>query len=336
MHKRELWIDSIKTIACILVLSGHLLMGVKDAAIISDSDVYSWFIQTIYYFHVPLFFICSGYLYQKNSKVHDVKSWGVNICNKFINLGIPYFTFTLCTIILKNKFSGSVNSLGGDFLETLFIQPTSPYWYLYALLLMYLISWNARNKKGLLILLSAAILLRVLRVIIQTEYSCPVEYIMTYDIWFAAGMCLTEVSYDRVLKGRLGLVSGSIFIILSVFIANVNILSIYLNLGMGVLGCVAVIACVYGFEKKYGQLKVFQFLSRYTMPIFLMHTIFSGGIRSVLLVCRVYSAPVHIVLGFAVGIAGPILAARIMQSTKYLGILLYPGRYIKINNNVSI
>ena len=45
------------------------------ANILPENDLYMWFNTTIYYFHVPLFFICSGYLYQKYSKVNSVGSW---------------------------------------------------------------------------------------------------------------------------------------------------------------------------------------------------------------------------------------------------------------------
>ena len=49
------------------------------ADILPKSDLYKWFNTTIYYFHVPLFFICSGYLYQKYSKAVKVypnsKEW---------------------------------------------------------------------------------------------------------------------------------------------------------------------------------------------------------------------------------------------------------------------
>ena len=61
--------DDVKVIACILVVVGHFFQSMVKASILPDSGLYEWFITTVYYFHVPLFFICSGYLYQKYSKV---------------------------------------------------------------------------------------------------------------------------------------------------------------------------------------------------------------------------------------------------------------------------
>ena len=62
---REKWVDDVKVIACILVALGHFFMSMVQSGILPDSNLHEWFITTIYYFHVPLFFICSGYLYQK-------------------------------------------------------------------------------------------------------------------------------------------------------------------------------------------------------------------------------------------------------------------------------
>ena len=42
--------------------------------ILPENNLYGWFNTMIYYFHVPLFFICSGYLYQKYSRVNNADS----------------------------------------------------------------------------------------------------------------------------------------------------------------------------------------------------------------------------------------------------------------------
>ncbi len=94
---REKWVDDVKVIACILVAVGHFFMSMVQSGILPDSNLHEWFITTIYYFHVPLFFICSGYLYQKYSKVDNVESWHRNVAKKALALGVPYATFTTAT-----------------------------------------------------------------------------------------------------------------------------------------------------------------------------------------------------------------------------------------------
>lgn len=160
--QREIWVDNVKVIACILVVLGHFFQSMTQANVLPANDLYQWFNQTIYYFHVPLFFICSGYLYQKLSVVHDVHSWGRNVLKKLLVLGIPYFIFSIATWVLKTLFSSSVNNKIGGLGDTLFVHPTSPYWYLYALFFLFLITPTFRNRSMAAIGLIIALIFKTL------------------------------------------------------------------------------------------------------------------------------------------------------------------------------
>ena len=140
VRTREKWVDDVKVIACILVVLGHFFQSMTKANILPANDLYKWFNTTIYYFHVPLFFMCSGYLYQKYSKVNDFRSWKKNVAKKAWALGVPYVTFSTATWVLKTVFSSSVNDQIGGLGDTLLLHPTSPYWYLYALFFIFLIT----------------------------------------------------------------------------------------------------------------------------------------------------------------------------------------------------
>ena len=159
VRTREKWVDGVKVIACILVVLGHFFQSMTKANILPENDLYEWFNTTIYYFHVPLFFICSGYLYQKYSKVNSVGSWYRNVAKKVLVLGVPYATFTTATWVLKKVFSSSVNDQIGGLGETLFFHPTAPYWYLYALFFIFLVTPTFNSVKaaaaGLVVALTA-------------------------------------------------------------------------------------------------------------------------------------------------------------------------------------
>lgn len=87
-----------------LVVLGHFFQSMTQMNVLSANELYQWFNQTIYYFHVPLFFICSVYLYQKLSVVNDIYSWGRDV--------------------LKTLFSSLVNSQIGELGDTLFFYTT--------------------------------------------------------------------------------------------------------------------------------------------------------------------------------------------------------------------
>ena len=146
-----------------MVVLGHFFQSMTKANILPESDLYKCFNTTIYYFHVPMFFICSGYLYQKYSKVNSVSSWCKNVAKKALALGVPYATFTIATWVLKKVFSSSVNDQIGGLGDTLFLHPTAPYWYLYALFFIFLVTPTFSSVKaaavGLIVALAAKVLI---------------------------------------------------------------------------------------------------------------------------------------------------------------------------------
>lgn len=78
--KRIEWIDIMKGIGIVLVVIGHVV------SVSVEEDRYIF--QTIYLFHMPLFFYISGYTYKKSDiKVYTIK--------KTYQLLIPYFSLLI-------------------------------------------------------------------------------------------------------------------------------------------------------------------------------------------------------------------------------------------------
>lgn len=70
MKQRVLWIDWIKIIGIYLIVLGHMSAPGNDF---------------IYVFHVPLFFITSGYLAQKSRFYESLREQDVYALNNTIN-----------------------------------------------------------------------------------------------------------------------------------------------------------------------------------------------------------------------------------------------------------
>lgn len=136
-------------------------------------------------------------------------------------------------------------------------------------------------------------------------------------------------AFNVQLKGRKvqGMIFGLMFVVLSIVVYRAEISSGAISFAMGLLACVAVILMVAGFEEKLGR--GMDFLAKYTMPIFLMHTLFAAPMRSVLLKVGIENAVIHVVLGLGISFAGPIIAAWIMKKTKWLEFFLYPNKFIR-------
>lgn len=331
--KRELWADNVKVIACILVVLGHFFQSMTKSDVLSANDLYQWFNQTIYYFHVPLFFICSGYLYQKLSVVNDVHSWGRNIRKKLLVLGIPYFTFSFATWILKTLFSSSVNSEIGGLGETLFLHPVSPYWYLYALFFLFLITPTFRNKSIAVIGLLVALLFKLLGIFGGGYGVQVISYILSNEIWFVIGMCLSVFECKKYPPRKsliMPIATGAAFLLLSIWVYAAGIEHGVISFLLGVAACGSVITMVKRIYENRGQSAVFGILAKYTMPIFLMHTLFAAPLRTVLFKLGIQNAVIYVILGIAISFIGPMAAAVIMKKSKWLEFFLYPGKFIKI------
>ena len=92
-----------------------------------------------------------------------MSSWCRNVAKKVLALGVPYATFTTATWVLKKVFSSSVNDQIGGLGDTLFFHPTSPYWYLYGLFFIFLVTPTFGNVKaamvGMIVALAAKALI---------------------------------------------------------------------------------------------------------------------------------------------------------------------------------
>lgn len=325
VRTREKWVDDIKVIACILVVLGHFFQSMTKANILPENDLYGWFNTTIYYFHVSLFFICSGYLYQKYSRVNSVGNWVKNVLKKALALGVPYATFTTATWILKKVFSNSVNDQIGGLGDTMFLHPTAPYWYLYALFFIFLVTPTFSGVKvaavGMILALAAKVL-----ILTGGGYSVyAVSTVLSNEIWFVFGMSICSFNVQLKERKIQGTIFGLLFVILSIVLYTAEISDSAISFAMGLLACVAVILMVADFEEKFGR--GMDFLAKYTMPIFLMHTLFAAPMRSVLLKAGIENAVIHVILGLGISFAGPIIAAWIMKKTKWLEFFLYPNKF---------
>ena len=245
--------DDVKVIACILVVVGHFFQSMVKASILPDSGLYEWFITTVYYFHVPLFFICSGYLYQKYSKVNSVGSWRRNVAKKVLALGIPHVTFSTATWVLKKAFSSSVNNQIGGLGDTLLFHPASPYWYLYALFFIFLLTPTFKSVKMAIGGLIVAIALKTIALSGGGYDVYAVSTVLSHEIWFVLGMSIC--TFNVQLKGRKvqRTICGLLFMILSVVVYKAEISGGVIPFAMGLLACVAVILMVAGGEKKVWQ-----------------------------------------------------------------------------------
>lgn len=336
MKKREVWVDYLKAIACTLVALGHFLQSMIKSNLIISNPFFVWFEETIYLFHVPLFFICSGYIFQQYTCVNSLKSWFSNVKYKLLTLGIPYFTFSFITWILKTCFSNAVNDHPGSLPESLFLYPLSPYWFLYVLFFIFAITPTLKNNKHALLFLTVSLLLYALRSNLPIN-NYLFSKLATYEFYFVLGMILSffHISDLKILKkygNTLGTILLTAFLPLSI-LDYLFLSSGFMDFILCLLVCIALSFIFIYYDYHNIQFKLLNWISQYSMPIFLIHTIFAAALRTLLFKLNITMPAIHIVSGLLISFIGPITAAIIMKKTKFLDFFLYPNKYIKKSNN---
>lgn len=135
-------------------------------------------------------------------------------------------------------------------------------------------------------------------------------------------------AFNVELRGKKlqGTVIGLLFLGLSIAVYMTNVQSLVVSFGLGLMACATIILLVVAYEDKFGN--AMRFLAKYTMPIFLMHTLCAAPLRFVLLKISVTNVAIHVVLGLGISFVGPIVAAWIMKKTQWLEFFLYPNKVL--------
>ena len=105
------------------------------------------------------------------------------------------------------------------------------------------------------------------------------------------------------------------------------------SLFMGLISCFSFLGIINYISKTTNQTNILSFLTRYTMHIFLLHTICAASLRSLLFKLNVTNSVIHIVLGIIISFIGPIIIGIISDKIKFLDFFFKPNKYIKIKSD---
>ena len=138
---RNIAFDVARALGIILVVFGHALRGLVSGGHVDPTGWSHSVDYFIYTFHMPLFFVVSGYFFRTGG--------GDTFASKILwNLAYPYILWTLIQgsvqILLAN--SGSVNgSLTIADLSQILWKPIGQFWFLYAMFFVQIIAFLSRN-----------------------------------------------------------------------------------------------------------------------------------------------------------------------------------------------
>lgn len=326
--ERNVLVDKLKGYACFLVLFGHVIMGIRLSGLniplfFKGVELFLWS------FHVALFLFLSGVVYKETGEWKNKKTKLAFILHKLLNLGIPYVIFSVIYITI-NVLVGETNTNSSltDILK-IWKTPVAQYWFLYALFFLFLIwtllSGYLKNWQTTLITLLIGYVLPIFNVGLGS-----------FDIVFYSALAFgvgTFIDFKRIsmLKNWLKVLVILLHITTSIILIVLGkIEDTFFKEIMVLFGIYSSILFISLLSKIKAVSEFLLFVNKYSLQIYLLHTIFTAGIRIILIRLNVTEWWIHIILGIVCGLFFSVLASFIAQKTKIFNFFFFPTKTVKM------
>lgn len=328
------WVDVAKGLLIILVVFGH-----------SPTPPSYINMSIIYWFHMPAFFILSGFLFKP---IYNWKNFIRTTKQRVIILFVPYFTFLIFDTYyhkINNKafaFLQDPNELlwilfGGRFL-------TGVYWFITCLfvaqlLFQLLFLLFKSNKTRIILIFSAYILAHIESIYLIKSNARDFFVPWNIDVSLIALSYLAFGYYGKKLiisdKIAFGSFLASILLLIAfkfrVFEFTLNLKSVYYqDLFLDLMIPIVFSLAIFGISrwiKNVLLLKLLAFAGTLSIPIMYMHTTLNRLIQSYF----EYGSYIYTFIGVLI----PILMVVIIFKRFAITELLFLGKYTPIKLNKS-
>ena len=335
---RESWIDVCKGIAIILVVIGHVKTSYINSDLLNNAYVFNSIGTIIYSFHMPLFFLISGYLFSCSSK----KKCSFDIFKICISYGIPYIAFSVVLWFSKIIFSNLVNDTFSvtDLLKIL-IFPLSYLWFLYALLIIEIaqtiVSKVSKSAASKFIIVIALFILRFVLIIFISDnsyiYDLGIVYAGKYYIYFVLGEYC--ISFLVLYLNKLSILRFSLFITFVCFALYCFLILRCLNHILSnpiisfVLAIIGSILMLF-ISRKINKCKLLELIGKNTMPIYLFHGFIISACRIILQKLNVplFLGFVPILICSCAGVFLSLFLYFIIHRIPVFDFFIYPKKYL--------
>lgn len=290
------WLDAWKGFAMLLVVLGHIADGYLDAGLFdTHSNILQTVYDVIYSFHMPLFFVLSGYaFYIAYAKKREEKK--IKFYAQLWNIVWVYVLFSIIQWVFKMLFAAQVNSTYT--LTDLLMIPVktmAPYWYLYVLVFLYLIAWAAeKGKQPEFIKVIFFLGISFLSELVSNGIFFEIKRILYYSVFFYLGIYFAK-SAAPVLKEK-----------------TTTFCELY---------------------RKIPKTGILRFIGNYSMEIYVMHCFITAANRMLLLKLGITNFYFNVIVNLLMATFLPVLAAVVLKKWKLHGWIFCPATtlYQKIN-----
>lgn len=329
VSRRLEWIDIAKGIGIILVVVGHAGRGLSGAELPDRNGFLPLMDQTIYAFHMPLFFMLSGITFG----MRPPNSIQASLVKRPQRLVYTLIIWTYAFLAMQ-ALAGSSSNSGGSWQNILQapLPPFAHFWFLWALLInsvtFAVLRIAFRPILSEIKFWSSAI---IASGAINFVVDLPQQIVpwfalaLNYSLVFAIGGLIGASPLVRAVPSvKIALLGSFLFISSLLMILSINP-PINQTIS-GIFISIFLIIPVISISNRFGKSpagRALAFLGIISLAVYVMHTMFSAVMRIFLMKAGYTDLTVHLVLGVLIGITGPFifyLAARRLNILRVTGL----------------
>jgi fucose 4-O-acetylase-like acetyltransferase len=328
--KRETWLDGLKGFAILLVILGHVLSGYLDANTFPEAyhglhSLRNW----IYSFHMPLFFLVSGYTFTL-AYYRDGKLRRKGYFRQLGSLVWIYVLFALILWCVKQAVPELVNDTYTiEDLYSMFTVPLGNFWYLYVLVVFYGIAALIRLPRwpGRWLLFLGGV--SIVAAALHLDWYVLTQYRILYHLSFFFVGCLLCRNRRLLGSGKLLGVSVMFLSTAAFFYYFLYCRDWYANwkyaIAMGT--CYVYLYQFYHWKKLSGS-PFLQLMGKYCLELYLLHTFFTAGFRTLLPMVGIVSPWLSVWINFLLSTALSLGLALLSRRVWVLDIVFRPARFV--------
>ena len=269
--------NRLRGFGILLVVLGHsIFIDMIHTTDVSTVGFFTYLRSFIYSFHMPLFFLISGFFALKAFNIKKVQDYYDYISNKFKKLMIPYFVLSIIAIAIKLVLSSyaarpvDISTIVPTILLYPWENALKILWYVYTLFFIFAIV-PLLNKIPLHYKLGGLFILTILPLTYGEIFN--LDGIIRYLFYFYLGASFAQ-NYDKFLrfqKKHLLLLVGTI-ILLIINTINMEDSMFYhaFNLLKALLGIASSITFIYILKNNVINVML-DYLGKYSYEIYLLH-----------------------------------------------------------------
>ena len=321
MNKRKIEIDTLRGIACVLLVAFHVVGDKAVTGLQVGSGFYRDISEALIYVRMPLFTFLSGIVYAYRPFSTDFLAF---VKSKARRLLLPMLTVGTLFAVMQTITSGTNDGIENWWL--LHLYPVAHFWFVEAIFIIFVLVavceiFNLfKGVRTAFLILVFSVFLYFSDIHIRAFSLSGAIYLAPY---FLVGMMCQRYDYFKYLSTPIGLLMLMISVLL-IGLVYFGVIPDYrsrtiFGLCVGVLFCCALLS----LRIKIGFLAA---IGRYSYSIYIFHVFFTAASRILMHSLNVYEINILFAVGLVLGIGGPIFVEHVLNGTNITRVMFLGAR----------